>query len=364
MPGVKTVFARYGLDVTAVHVGLALARPSDLPDLARQHADNDRYRQEIEAAGGHVLLGELHKKPGNVIEEKMVDCSCCVRITRYVDEILLGSADVEGIVVLSKDIDLRPAVDYALEVGVPILVAASDVIQHRGHPFILLGPNAYAELTEAKVAGHEIRELLTCALYYGTAIPWKVAGSPGLPVLVNDLGLVGLPVPGLLLPPPGATVSLCPVDVTWNARLMGTFPMLVCDATPAARPSWEAAKVRRRPAPMTLELSFAGRGRTRAAFPLGGVVPGETVLVHASSRRVLGRLVSNQVRSFDPDEPVTVRVASPLPAGGAIAANSAGVRGLLTTDQTLTAGDRMPAAQVNVNTRGPVWAAIGTPLPR
>ena len=49
--GVQTALARYGFDVSAVHVGLALARPSDQPSLARQHADNEAYRQQIVAAG-------------------------------------------------------------------------------------------------------------------------------------------------------------------------------------------------------------------------------------------------------------------------------------------------------------------------
>ena len=40
----------------------------------------------------------------------MVDCSCCVRITRYVDEIAYQRTYIEAIVVLSKDIDLKPAV--------------------------------------------------------------------------------------------------------------------------------------------------------------------------------------------------------------------------------------------------------------
>lgn len=57
--GVRAALARYGFDVAAVHVGLALARPGDQRDLAQQHADNETYRQQIETAGGAVLLEHL-----------------------------------------------------------------------------------------------------------------------------------------------------------------------------------------------------------------------------------------------------------------------------------------------------------------
>jgi hypothetical protein len=360
--GVQAALARYDLDIATVHVGLALARPADLSHLARQHADNEQYRQQILATGGHVLLGELHRKPGGVVEEKMVDCACCVRITRYVEEIASGRSQVEAIVVLSKDIDLRPAVDYAVEMKVPVVVAAYDVVQHRGHPFILLGPHAYAELTGGSGDGHNLRELLVCALYDGRPIPWTVVGSRTHPGLVHASGLRAVPEPTLALPPPGATVSLCPVDVTWEPRILGSFPLLVCDSAPRQAKSWKSATVRRRTAPMTLEILCGGVLR-RVQFPLGGVVPGDTVLVHVASGRLLGRLETGQTRAFNPDQPVSVRVVSMLRSGGAIAADPTGIRGLLTTDQSLTAGDRIPAVQIDLKPRGPVWAAIGTPLP-
>ena len=363
--GVRTALARYGFDVSAVHVGLALARPSDQQSLARQHADNDAYRGQIVSAGGDVLLGELHRKPSGVVEEKMVDCSCCVRITRYVDEIAYGRTSVETIIVLSKDIDLRPAVDYAIAMHVPIVVAAHDVVQHRGHPYLLLGPHAYAELTGTTGAatGHELRELLVRALYDGKPVLWAVSGTPSRPKLVHASGLVAVPGPGIALPSVGATVSLCPIDVTWQSGLLGSFPVLVCETTPRQSRTWSTAIVQRRTAPMTLEVRQQNGSLHRAHFHLGGVVPGETVLTHDASGRVIGRLPSALQRAFDPDVPHALRVVSALPKGGAIVADSGGTRGLLITDQVLTAGERVPGVQVDQKARGPVWAAIGTPLP-
>lgn len=365
VPGVRAAPAHYGFDVLAVHVGLALARPRDRQDLARYHAANDTYRGQILSAGGDVLLGELHRKPSGVVEEKMVDCSCCVRITRYVDEIANKRTPIEAIVVLSKDIDLRPAVDYAVEVQVPIIVAAHDVVQHRGHPFVLLGPHAYAELTERStlVSGHELRELLVCALYDGKPIPWTVGGSRQLPTLSHTSGIMAVPGPGVSLPSQGAMVSLCPTDTIWVERILGSFPLLVCGPAPNRSRAWLTATVRRRTAPMTLEVEYPNGDLRRMPFPMGGVVPGETVLVHAATGRVLGRLLNGQARTFDPDVPQPLRVVSSLPRGGAIVADSTGTRGLLTTDQAVKAGERIPAVQIDLHPRGPVWAAIGTPLP-
>jgi hypothetical protein len=362
--GVRAAFARYGFDVAAVHVGLAVARPSDQQDLARHHSDNDTYRRQIEAAGGDVLLGELHRKPSGAVEEKMVDCACCVRITRYVDEIANKRTSIETILVLSKDIDLRPAVDYALEQNVPIVVAAHDVVQHRGHPFALLGPNTYAELTEVprSANGHEMRELLACALYDGTAVPWTVAGTRSLPTLVHSSGLIAVAGPGVTVPAWGGTVSLYPVDATWDERILGSFPLLVCAATPGRSRCWSPARVRRRTAPMTLEIEHSDGRLQRGQFPLGGVIPGETVLVHTATGRILGRLLTGQPRTFNPDDPQVLRVVSSLPKGGAIVTDPTGARGLLTTVQTLTAGQRVPGVQIDLKNRGPIWAAIGTPV--
>src|SRR5262249_25147283 len=161
-------------DVIAVHVGLALARDRDQVELAAPHRANLAYQQRVLADGGEVLLGALHRKPGGAVEEKMVDAACCVRITRYVDRIAFGRTGIQAIVVLSQDIDLKPAIDYAVERNVPIFAAALDVVQHRAHPYILMGPQAYAEMTSTRdiAHGHGLRELLVRALHDQERMPW------------------------------------------------------------------------------------------------------------------------------------------------------------------------------------------------
>jgi hypothetical protein len=294
----------------------------------------------------------------------MVDSACCVRITRYVDEIAYKRTDVEAIVVLSQDIDLKPAIDYAVSMSVPIFAVAVDVVQHRSHPFILMGPHAYAEMTGASgvAKGHGLRERLVRALCDQQPLSWKVKGTPDRPLLRHSSGLMAVPAPGVTPGPLGATQALYPVDVIWDARILGSFPLVVCDTTLPGVRCWEETVVRRRMAPMTVEVVRGNGTRHRGQFPLGGVVPGDSVLVHRQTGRLLGRLGTQGSQSFDPDTPQVLRVTTRLPRGGALVVD-AGSRGLLTTDQILVPGQRVPAVQIDVNNRGAVWAAIGTPLP-
>lgn len=360
--GVREALRHYGLDAAAVHVGLALARPRDRQVLAQQHATNETYRQRVLSEGGDVLLGELHSKASGSVEEKMVDSACCVRITRYVDEIAAGTSAVEAIAVLSKDIDLTPAVDYAVAMNVPITVAALDVVQHRGHPYALLGPTAYASMAGAAelATGHEYRELLVCALHDSKPLAWTVRGTSNAPWLQHASGIRGMVAPGVPVPPVGHTVQLLPIDVTWEERLLGSFPLLLCSRSRPAAPTWVAATVRRRTAPLSVEFDRRDGPRGRAQYAMGGLVPGEVVLVHAASGRVLGRLLTDIDRKFDPDRPQLVRVVTSLPRGGGVVVDDAGQRGLLNTQQRLKAGHRIPAIQVDLKAKGPVWAAIGT----
>lgn len=360
--GIARAFGRYNFDVTSVHMGLALARAADRNALSLSHSLNDSFRQRVIADGGHVLLGELHQKPDGTVQEKMVDAACVVRITRYVDEIKWGRTDVQAIIVLSKDIDLKPAIDYAKEEGVPIVVAALDVVQHRAHPYVLLGPHAYAEITDSSYGptGHELRELLALALMDGKPLTWTVGGSLKNPQLTHVCGVLGVPAQGVALPALGTTVQLWPIDATWQS--WGSFPLLICSDKPPVAPAWRSAIVKKRLAPMSLEIRRSDGVTKREQYPLGGVIPGETVVIHTATGRVLGRLAVSGARSFDPDTPLVVRVVSNLRTGGAIATDGTGVRGILTTDQSLVPGQRVPAVQIDLNAKGPVWAAIGTPI--
>jgi hypothetical protein len=365
VPGVRAALSRLDFQIKAVHVGLALARERDQVDLAAPHRANLAYQRRVLADGGEVLLGELHRKPGGAVEEKMVDGACCVRIARYVDEIVFKRTDIQAIVVLSQDIDLKPAIDYAVDMKVPIFAAAPDVVQHRSHPFILMGPQAYAEMTGTRDAahGHGLRELLVRALQDQKRMPWRVTQAAGRLLLRHASGLTAVPARGVTLGAVGAFEYLYPVDVTWESRILGTFPLLVCDSAPPQVKCWDEHLVRRRTAPMTVEVVQEGGGRRREHYPLGGIIPGDRVLVHRETGRVLGRLAAQGDHPFDPDTPRILRVTTCLPAGGVLAVDPSGSRGLLNTFQVLTPGQRIPAVQIDQKKHRPVWAAIGTPLP-
>lgn len=363
--GVKAAMSRYGLNLSMVHVGLAVARKTDETALAVQHAENNSYRAAIMSApGGDVLLGELHRKKSGKVEEKMVDGACNVRIARYVDEIRYGRTNVTRVIVFSKDIDLKPGCDYAMSEGVPITVAAVDVVQHRQHPYLLLGPHAWSEMAgDSRLkSGHELRELLVCGLYDGRPLQWTVDRSHRKPQLVHSTGLRAVPAPGMPTMAHDSVVSLYPIDVTWDEEILGSFPLLVCNRSPAPSPSWELCKVLRRTAPLTIAVETATGRCIRAPFPMGGVVTGETVLLHMATERVLGRLAGGPPRTFDPDTPTVARILTALPTGGALAASSAGQRGLVATRQVVATGDLLPVVQIGENHRGPVWAAIGSPI--
>jgi hypothetical protein len=288
-----------------------------------------------------------------------------VRITRYVDAIAYKRTDVEAIVVLSQDFDLSPAIEYALSMSVPIFTAAQDVVQHRPYPYLLLGPQAYAEMTGQSSAGngHGLRELLVRVLYDQRPIRWKVRNAGNRLILRHSSGLTAVPAPGVAVGTHGTAETLYPVDVTWDERIVGSFPVLVCTRSHPRAKCWDEAVVRRRTALMTVELRQDSGPAFRRHFPVGGVVPGDTVLVHRITGRVIGRLPNGSARLFDPDRPQIVRVGAILPKGGAIAIDEAGQRGLLATEQPVRRGQRIAAVQIDVKPRGPAWIPVGTPLP-
>lgn len=365
--GVRRALSRYGLDVRYVHVGLALPRQRDAQALSRSAADNTKLRSDVLAAGGSVLLGELHRKPDGSVEEKMVDVAMAVRVTQYIEEIRSGSASVGGVVVLTQDSDLRPAYEHAIRCGVPVIGAASGGVQYRQHPYLLLGPHAMAEMCPSLGlrTGHEIREAVCTALDSCSKLTWEVVqGTREVHLLHRATSMVGVPAAGLRLPPPGTSVDLYPIDVTWNEHLLGSFPVLVLDTTPVQAPPWTQAKVKYRRAPQSIEVVIAGQKSQvmKAPYPLGGVAAGDTVLIHTTHQRVIGPLRIG-VRPFDIDTPTAVRVITPLPKGGALVVDRNGVRGLLTTHQQVKAGQSLPVIQVDLRDKGPIWAAIGTPLP-
>ena len=364
--GLRSGMRSLGYDVTHVHVGLALPRPADALALLSEHRTNARYKAEVEAADdAEVLLGELHLKDGRRgrrIEEKIVDGACNVCITKYVESIKAHQADVCGVVVLSKDIDLSPAVEHGRACGVPVYVAATDVVQHRPHPYVLLPPTVLAMMAgcDPAASGHSLRQLAALALHDQTPMTWTVASRGGTLVFEHTAGLSGIAAGDLGQLTKGSVLQLHAVDVDFSVPGLEGFPVLVLSRRPAAPPV-DYYKVVSREGPLGVRLEPPGP--TRLPVPPGGVVPGDRVSVHRTSRRFIGQLpVAAPPRLFDPDTPRIVRVVRALAKGGFIGADSEGTRGLLVSSANFVPGARVPVLQVDVNQRGPFWVPLGSPL--
>lgn len=161
--GVIDALSLYGFEVLDVHVGLALARLRDREALSEAHRENTAYKREVEAhPRGCVLEGELHIKDGGRAEEKMVDVACAVDITQHAVLIAQGQSPYRAIVVLSQDIDLTPAYEFALSAkGIPLYVA-SGVVDKRAYPYLLLGEGAFlrACLTGYTLCGALLRDAI------------------------------------------------------------------------------------------------------------------------------------------------------------------------------------------------------------
>jgi hypothetical protein len=97
-----------------------------------------------------------------------------------------------------------------------------------------MGPHTYTEMTgeSGTGKGYGLRERLVRALYDQQPMSWKVKGTSDRPLLRRSSGLVAVPACEVTLGAPGTSQFLYPVDVTWDVRVLGAFPLLVCDGTP------------------------------------------------------------------------------------------------------------------------------------
>ena len=362
--GVVDGLGALGFEVGAVEVGLALPRESDRERLTQQYSSNDRYREAVEAHDlGRALVGELHIKGDNAkpqVVEKMVDGLCIVSVTREVERIANGTSEFTSIVVLSKDIDLTPALDYAVERGVPIRVGAVDVVQRRRHPYVLLPPQVLAGLVEMK-SGHplERRQLAALALVEGTTMSWSVQQTANGLRLRHSCGLIGVSheVDARLA---GSCVRLVAVGVDFSVKGLEGFPTLVLGAHRDQVPV-DVVTVQGRRGPQGIVV----RGDTRQlSLPPGGIVAGGRAVVDRMSGRAIAALPS-ETSGFDPDQPMVVTVKAALPKGGYLVTDPMGTRGLMPAPRTtvLSIGDRVPALQVDAADKGPVWVMLGSPLP-
>lgn len=296
--GVVQALAPYGFDVVAVHIGLALPRSSDRLDLAKFGAENGPYKDAIEKHPlGKALVGELHLKADQNVEEKQVDVACAVDIARYATLMARGESRFQAIVVVSQDSDLMPAYRFALdEMKIPLVVAAADVVHHRPEPFVLFTPPALAAIAEISepLVGHELRAAVAEAVKERRQARWTCLGwdhrRKGF-IVRTDVGVLG--IVDRYDTPKGFdvddTLELYANGVDFGQQL---FPVVRCSPSKPSGPGdLRTGTVRKRHAAFSVDVDMANGTTERMYCPPGHVRRGTKVLVQQGKPcRLVGSL--------------------------------------------------------------------------
>lgn len=294
--GVIDAMRDYGFDAQQVHIGLALPRSHDAQKLSDAAKVNMAFKTQVESnPRGAVLLGELHKRErargGFTVEEKQVDVACAVDICRHAIQIARHESKFKAIVVLSQDTDLTPAFKFTRELGVPLVIASHARVEYRKFPYILLTERSFRKMTRTtpKLAGHALRAAVARAAsdqgdvwsefvvqeWDPSRERYIVERDDGLRGVVRDeqIGTAGV----------GDALKLRVAGVDFGRRRNG-FPLATCTARGPHpghnhRDGFEVARVKRRRSANEIELQAPVWGKSRLAYPPGGLVSGSEVLV-------------------------------------------------------------------------------------
>ncbi len=133
--GIITMLAAYGFNVTDVWVGVATnGNTNGSAYFTKSLKENREYAADVVShPDGHVLEGRLKEqntRTGKVLEEKLVDVLCAIQVARLAHQIK-DKARQGVIVVLSEDMDLIPAYEFARDLGVTVYAASNDIVDAR-----------------------------------------------------------------------------------------------------------------------------------------------------------------------------------------------------------------------------------------
>lgn len=372
--GVIAMLADFGFDVSDVWVGVATTGDTRRGSSRLQQglAQNQAFAERVRAdPRGHVMEGRLVERGSGSsknIEEKLVDVLCAMQIARTAHEIAEGRR--EGvIVVLSEDMDLIPAYEFARELGVQVYAASNERVDTRAqHSGWLLLPEESLELAAGRLMGNKkgtaLRRSVVGLLTAGSSpeITVKVGytnPSSGLIFARHNSGASAILSSSGPADRPGkgdkivVRVASCHLDP-------GPFPGLV-----VRREQPDAWPERNLHKGLVLEHRTATRvsvqlpdGSTRTLdVPAGTLLPGMTVLVHISTLdgqmayRYVGPCESRpQTPGWaSPGRPLRVRVTSSASSAGAR------VRAVIpSTGQTLT----LQPPATDCARAGQVYAAV------
>lgn len=234
--GIRAGLAMYGFDAVEIYAGVATGTTSTRPSRRVQDAldINQKYKDHLEAAGVTVLEGNLAERKGG-LEEKQVDVLCALTVADIVERIKQGTSQARCIVMLSEDMDLMPAYEYAARRGITTYAAAHDTIHARPEQidWILLTQDALTQICEphGRKIGSRLRSNLAEIATSSTPpvlTNWKVVapkmGDDGRALVTNNNGAYGLLRPSRPLKR-DERVKLYAVGVEMDPRSM-RFPYL------------------------------------------------------------------------------------------------------------------------------------------
>ena len=309
MAGVITALGGYGFEVTDVAVGIAVPRPGARPSGRMQAAarENGDYAALVRAdARGRVLAGQLIERDG-ALEEKVTDVACATEVCRQAQRIAAGAAPERAIVVVSEDVDISPAFEYASELGVPVYAAAHDTVHSRPGAWLLLGETALVQMCGRprgmSQVGAALRADIAQRVAARTTTPagsWTAqyaSRDRRLLVVRDDLGVtaaVDLAIVDATRPGQRVNVPLTAVGVTFGGSRSGEFPLLTLAsgrAQTAGRCETATVQARRDPTRVAVRItsgpSLGCDREIRAAIASPAV--GDVVLVHIEDSAHSGR---------------------------------------------------------------------------
>ncbi|MDP3894773.1 hypothetical protein [Nocardioides sp.] len=201
--GIRDAMRLYGFEAVEMYAGVATSTP-DTKQVSSKVENmlktNCTYRDQLRRSGVEVLEGFLVER-GPKIDEKQVDVLLALQVADIVDRMQRGESKALCIVVLSEDMDLIPAYEYAAKRDVQVYAVADDTLPFRKEQkkWLLLHEAAARALGEEDEAygspmrGYLARLALGTTTRSGLPTKWKSRWDqrPGDVDLFNNKGVRG-----------------------------------------------------------------------------------------------------------------------------------------------------------------------------
>lgn len=298
--GIRAAMRLYGFDAVDIFAGVATRSRAQRASAQLELAlgSNQTYADRLRGDGVTVLEGQLAERPqgsgGTKMDEKQVDVLLALQVADLVETIGQLGAAYEHIVVLSEDMDLMPAYEYAARRGVKVYAAAFDTIHARPEQvkWLILHEDAMASLLDLRwqATAADMRSYFARVAVRDipvSATNWKALKTqpPGNVTLSNNRGYRATwntadPVHR------GDRIALYPDSLTLGSEV-GRFPHLSLSDSPPADPSVPmrnivTASVRFWSTPTRMKVrleTVEGETATLSVSP-GAAMAGDTVAVY------------------------------------------------------------------------------------